>query len=477
MTFQVRIQNLGKLADATVRVGDLTVLAGANNTGKSYFSKALYSTLKAVNLNHVRVVLFSAMEGVMEYLAQDIDEHFPTQYGEHGKSVRIAREKFAQSLSSAAKIVQSPAPLEFKAADAFAYSSDAPRPDLVEIADQLGAAFAEFKASAKQYMEGKTEDKIKDAVYFLAQAEERIEQFRRTCGMSWDDFVSVGINLEMRAMNRNFQVGKIGDLRGNSSEPIQIEIPDVANLHFAGAGGGHIISKDGFRTLQRYSRVIYLDSPAFWRAQIALKKGRYDRADSVGNGREWLDGVPKYFDDLEDLLEKGNLSGDVAFPKVVECLTGEKGIGGRVVRDDFGQLFFYEGEKRFPVSAISMGVTNLGILAMLIEKKLVDKGTFLFIDEPESNLHPEWQVAMTEALWELARGGVNVVIATHSVDILKRLEIYAKEKDTKEDAANLIAVNHFQRDGTVQSGGVEKIRDIKRDLSAPFFKLYKRGLS
>ena len=107
----------------------------------------------------------------------------------------------------------------------------------------------------------------------------------------------------------------------------------------------------------------------------------------------------------------------------------------------------------------------------------MDKGTFLFIDEPESNLHPEWQVAMTEALWELARGGVNIVIATHSVDILKRLEIYAKEKDTKEDAANLIAVNHFQRDGTVQSGGVEKIRDIKRDLSAPFFKLYKRGLS
>ena len=39
MTFQVRIQNLGKLADATVRVGDLTVLAGVNNTGKSFFSK------------------------------------------------------------------------------------------------------------------------------------------------------------------------------------------------------------------------------------------------------------------------------------------------------------------------------------------------------------------------------------------------------------------------------------------------------
>ena len=49
MAFQVQIKNLGKLADATVRVGDLTVLAGVNNTGKSFFSKFLYSLLDAVS--------------------------------------------------------------------------------------------------------------------------------------------------------------------------------------------------------------------------------------------------------------------------------------------------------------------------------------------------------------------------------------------------------------------------------------------
>ena len=49
MLFQVHIQNLGKLADATVRVSPLTVLAGVNNTGKTFFSKFLYSVLDAVN--------------------------------------------------------------------------------------------------------------------------------------------------------------------------------------------------------------------------------------------------------------------------------------------------------------------------------------------------------------------------------------------------------------------------------------------
>ena len=60
-----------------------------------------------------------------------------------------------------------------------------------------------------------------------------------------------------------------------------------------------------------------------------------------------------------------------------------------------------------------MGIANLGILALLIERKVLDKGTFLFIDEPEAHLHPAWQVIMAETLFELAKGGVNVVIATH----------------------------------------------------------------
>ena len=191
---------------------------------------------------------------------------------------------------------------------------------------------------------------------------------------------------------------------------------------------------------------------------------------TLGNGKKWT-ASPNISTIRSDLLDK-TLTGDVPFPHVVERIANV--IGGKVVRDTLGRMEFVEGDRRFPLSSTAMGVANLGVLALVIERKLLDPGAFLFIDEPESNLHPEWQVEMTKALWKLARGGVNIVIATHGVDILKRLEIYAKEE--KEEAEKIIAVNHFQRDGTVQSGGVEKIRDVKRDLSAPFFKLYKRGM-
>ena len=79
-------------------------------------------------------------------------------------------------------------------------------------------------------------------------------------------------------------------------------------------------------------------------------------------------------------------------------------------------------------------------MALLVERKIIDKESFVFIDEPEAHLHPAWQVVMAESLFELAKGGVNVVIATHSADILKWLEVHIKKNPDDE---SLVALNKF----------------------------------
>ena len=62
-------------------------------------------------------------------------------------------------------------------------------------------------------------------------------------------------------------------------------------------------------------------------------------------------------------------SGSVAFPQVLESLTGKEGIGGKIVHDDLGQLFFNENGMHVPLTTTAMGVANMGILALLIERK------------------------------------------------------------------------------------------------------------
>ena len=473
MISQVRIQNLGKLADATVRIGGLTVLAGANSTGKSFFSKMLYSALNAMLSDHVGTVLTPVLRDVTEYLSSEMDEVFPKNRETQGKAFLLARGKLAESLSFEKKAGGVIVPLGHGEASVFSDDNAGPRPEFIEAAHRLGAAFAEFKSLAQQRMKGETATHSQQAAKFLAQAEERVGHLRDVLMMSGDDFISAGIGVKMKTETvKNFQVEKPGDLCADNGKDLRFDITGMANFYFTGRAGGYIVSENATRKFRHYSRAIYLDSPAFWRIQIGLRNARRERDRFSSNGREEVDGIPKYFYDLDNMLDR-TLTGDVPFPQVVERIADV--IGGKIVRDPFGVMEFVEkGGRRVPLPATAMGVANLGVLALVIERKLLDPGAFLFIDEPESNLHPEWQVEMTVALWELARGGVNVVIATHGVDILKRLDIYAKEE--KEEAEKILAVNHFRRDGTVESGGTEKIRDVKQDLSAPFFKLYKRGL-
>ena len=471
MISQARIQNLGKLADATIRIRPLTVLAGANNTGKSFFSKGVYSVCHAMNADHLRFT-HSFAAGPVDDDLQKWGSYILGRNVPEWADIISADKKIGQARSMANKVASNVSPLKEGVLHPACY--DESYPDLVKAADLLDAAFAEFKTAAEQCLCNANEasDEKQKGWDFLHDMEKHVNWLGEVWRFPRSEFVGWGLmKMAEENMLKNFQVATMSGLQGRHEEGVRIRIPEMGIFYFSPGQQGYKAKL----IPEYYSRVVYLDSPAFWRVQIGLRNARRERKMFSSNGREEVDGIPKYFYDLDEMLDR-TLTGDVPFPQVVERIADV--IGGKIVRDPFGVMEFVETDgRRVPLPATAMGVANLGVLALAIEKKLVDKNALLFIDEPESNLHPEWQVKMTEALWELARGGVNVVIATHGVDILKRLDIYAEEKETKEEAANLIAVNHFRSNGTVQSGGVEKILDVQEDLSTPFFELYKRGLA
>ena len=236
------------------------------------------------------------------------------------------------------------------------------------------------------------------------------------------------------------------------------------------------------RPPQDYSRAIYLESPVYWKLKTALEDtGDYPENLYRGN-RIRLSGVPGYFYDLARAL-KYEYTGDMAFPDVFAKLTGKNAMGGKIAISETGNLYFQENGRNFSLPVTAMGIANLGILALLIERKVLDKGTFLFIDEPEAHLHPAWQVVMAEALFELAKGGVNVVIATHSVDILKWLEVHVKNNPEDEQ---LIALNQFSLNGDKVDEDFEtdkaeenfetKMEKIIYELTKPFSNLYIEGI-
>ena len=173
------------------------------------------------------------------------------------------------------------------------------------------------------------------------------------------------------------------------------------------------------------------------------------------------------------------LTGDPAFPKILNELHKDI-IKGKIFEDETGTLKFKENQGgSYTLPSTATGVVQLGILALLIEKKALDKGTILFIDEPEVNLHPAWQVKMMEILFKLVNKGAFVVMATHSVDMLKWLEVHLQKKPHQKKIVALNNMNPQKKklvaDAKKEDNIQNQIRAIKKNLTDPYLKMYLEG--
>ncbi|BDA68795.1 hypothetical protein CAL7716_029610 [Calothrix sp. PCC 7716] len=84
------------------------------------------------------------------------------------------------------------------------------------------------------------------------------------------------------------------------------------------------------------------------------------------------------------------------------------------------------GEK-YELSQVAEGIKRISLLTTLIRNGAIKKGTILFIDEPETSLHPRTIIALCEILFALSQAGVQIYMATHSYFVLKKFELIARK--------------------------------------------------
>jgi energy-coupling factor transporter ATP-binding protein EcfA2 len=69
------------------------------------------------------------------------------------------------------------------------------------------------------------------------------------------------------------------------------------------------------------------------------------------------------------------------------------------------------------------GYRKLAMLIFLLRYGVLERGSTLFWDEPEANLNPAATKLLAAALYALAGDGVQVIVATHSLFLLREFEI------------------------------------------------------
>ena len=103
----------------------------------------------------------------------------------------------------------------------------------------------------------------------------------------------------------------------------------------------------------------------------------------------------------------------------------EEAIGGRLVLDRKTDRFYLHrpGGVKLEMHMVAEGSRKVGMLAHFVATGVLAKGATLFWDEPEGNLNPKLVCSVARAIVDLCNLGVQVFIATHSLFLLREIEL------------------------------------------------------
>ena len=75
----------------------------------------------------------------------------------------------------------------------------------------------------------------------------------------------------------------------------------------------------------------------------------------------------------------------------------------------------------------SAGIKQIAIIDILVKNDSLKRDSFLIIDEPESNLHPDWQIRFAEILVMLVKKmNITIYLNSHSPMFIEAISLYAQ---------------------------------------------------
>ena len=155
-------------------------------------------------------------------------------------------------------------------------------------------------------------------------------------------------------------------------------------------------------------------------------------------------------------------------------------VGELNVRNDFfSESMSYidsQLEDAITFNNVASGIKNIVIIKRLIKNVVIREKTFLIFDEPEVNLHPDWQLKLAEILVMIQKElNLKVLINTHSPYFMRALECYSDIYETI-DNLNIYHMKHsvenvyqfYTENISDEDNGIAK---LYQELSKPFVKL------
>jgi energy-coupling factor transporter ATP-binding protein EcfA2 len=136
----------------------------------------------------------------------------------------------------------------------------------------------------------------------------------------------------------------------------------------------------------------------------------------------------------------------------------ETAMGGTISSDDAGRFFLNIAGVPMEMHLVAEGLRKLAMIARLVANgSLSDKG-YLFWDEPESNLNPKVIKVIARTILSLCQIGIQVFIASHSLFLLRELDILSQHEEFQEVKTRFIGLH--RNDAGVETHQGPSVDDI-----------------
>lgn len=438
---RISLKNVGMLDEANFEVGDLTIICGENNTGKTYATYSLYGYLDFMRNNKY----------FWNFRRNLFEKKYIDSIQKDNLTILISIDKFTEVLTDFSDYTIG---LYKNMLVEILAGKDGDFDKTIFIDDTINRLANKIKSEKFEYIK---EYFSRSSIFTLSQAdtEKLVFKFKNEI----DD------DIEMNFLYFIF----------NYICVLSYENPFIISAERTGAS---MFQKElDVNKNEMIEQISMTDTKDITNAVIELFKARYSRypkpvKDNIYFIRDLGEVVKKKSYIVEN---KNNLH-----TEILDLLF--KIVGGKYLVSDEG-IEFAPGAKqrvtkgKFAIQRASSSVRSLLMLNYYIHHRAL-VGDILMIDEPELNLHPNNQILIGRLISLLVNAGIKVFITTHSDYIVREISNCIMLNSLKNEQ-----IDKFKKQGYTQEYKLDNkkvkayiAKNTKRKNILESVKINERGI-
>lgn len=370
---KLTIENLAKISKAEVELNGITVVAGYNSTGKSTISKALLGVMSAYS---------NLSEKIMSQRSFEIQRVL-----DNAASVDISAAVYLRRKTRMRRLART-------------LSADR----------SLKVEKESLCLAAEEGLEDEEKERVEQ--YIQEHFEEICAEVEKKRDISEQDFASFLVNNQFRwifdQQINTFGSDKACTIDLSAKEEIHLEIVNnkVVDLPVL--------------TLKE-ATPFYIE-PRHMLDMSARRYYTYQTDFSLYDDLSASESIAPENMTLEQYTQREHSTA------IVKELADQVMHGSLRPTEEAVRFYDTDFQSAVSVKNTASGIKSMALIARLIENgKLAQRG-MLIIDEPEVNLHPEWQLRFANFLVCLNKElDIQILLTTHSPYFLRAIEKYAQE--------------------------------------------------